>query len=225
MKREERRAALVAEIPRSYSGWLHFVAINLATVAAIAGAVYAARGADPRLWLLVLPCFAFANLCEWLFHRGPLHVRTRGLGRLYQRHAGVHHVAFVEGDMAFRASRELALVLFPPYMFPVLLLLTAPVTAALALAAPPLAWVFLASACGYYLVYEWLHLLHHWPQDGWLGRRRAVAWLRRHHARHHDPRRMRAGNFNVSFPLCDYALRSVLPATTGATEEPAASQG
>lgn len=96
-------------------------------------------------------------------------------------------------------------------MFPVLLLLTAPLTLALGWLWAPLAWVFLAAACAYYGVYEWLHLLHHWPQDRWLGRRRLVGWLRRHHARHHDPRRMRAGNFNVSFPLCDYALRSVLP--------------
>jgi len=211
VKREARREALVAEIPSYYSGVLHFLGINVVTLAAIAGCAYAARDADPRVWLLVLPCFAFANLCEWLFHKGPLHKRTRFMGRLYARHTGSHHVAFLDSDMPFKHSRELQLVLFPPYMFPVLLVLTAPVTLALGWLWAPLAWVFLAAACGYYRVYEWLHLLHHWPQDGWIGRRRIVGWLRRHHARHHDPRRMRAGNFNVSFPLCDYVLRSVLP--------------
>lgn len=171
-----------------------------------------AREADPRVWLLAIPFFAFANLCEWLFHRGPLHAPTRFMRGLYRRHTGSHHVAFTDQDMAYVDSRELWLVLFPVYMFPVLLLLTAPVSLGFAWAWPPLGWVFLGTAFAYYWVYEWLHLMHHWPQESWLGRRRLVGWLRRHHARHHDPKRMRAGNFNVSFPLCDYLLGTVLPA-------------
>ena len=117
--------------------------------------------------------------------------------------------------MAIRSARELRLVLFPPFVFPLFVLLNAPLLVLLAwLGGRDAGLVFMASAVTYYLIYEGLHTLHHLP-----GRRRGVTgWMQRHHARHHDPTRMREGNWNVSFPLWDVVLRTTL--TARSSEEP-----
>ncbi len=211
MKLEDRRAELIAGIPGWYSGGAHFLAINLAGAAVVAACVVAL--ARPAWWHLALvpAFFVVANVFEWWVHRGPLHRPVRGLGRLYDRHTRAHHVAFVDTAMEVRSSRELRLVLFPPWLFPLFLAMNAPLLLALAWAGGlDVGLVFLASSVAYYLVYEWLHALHHWPRASWLGRRRLVTRLRRHHEAHHDPRRMLHGNWNVSFPLADHVFGTVL---------------
>ncbi len=212
MRLEDRRGELISEIPRWYSGAAHFVGINLAGVAVIGACLVALERLAWWHLALVPPFFAFANAFEWWVHRGPLHHPRRGLRRLYERHTRSHHVVFVDTAMAIRSMRELRLVLFPPWLFPLFLLMNAPLLLLLAwLGGLEVGLVFLASAVAYYLVYEWLHTLHHWPRTSWIGRRRLVAWLRRHHEAHHDPRRMIHGNWNVSFPLADVVLGTVLP--------------
>jgi hypothetical protein len=211
----EKRARLAAAIPPGYPGTLHFAAINLASLLAIAGCLAALQRPDPWMLAWAPGFFLFANLVEWAVHRGPMHQPRRGrLARtLYERHACQHHVMFTHERMEIASPAELKLVLFPWFVFPALLLATAPLPVALGLLlSPDHALLFLACAVAYYLVYEWLHTLHHWPQDTWIGRRRVMAFLRRHHTRHHDPALMTRGNWNVSFPLADWLLGSVLPA-------------
>ena len=112
-------------------------------------------------WLAVL---LVANAFEWWFHRGPLHRLTPGFGLVYRRHAKRHHVYYTDQDMAVRSWRELALLLFPPYMVPLMVLVLSPLALGLGLWRWNLAWLFMASALAYYLLYEWLHLLHHLHQ-------------------------------------------------------------
>ena len=217
MQLAEKRAQLAAEIPARYPGTLHFVAINVASLAAIVACLALLRSPSP--WMLAwLPgFFLFANLVEWAVHRGPMHRSRPGrvARALYERHACQHHVMFTHERMEIAGPAELKLVLFPWYVFPLLMLVTSPVPLALGLLiSPDHALLFLASCVAYYLVYEWLHTLHHWPQATWIGRRRLVALLRRHHTLHHDPRLMTRGNFNVSFPLADWLLRSSLSAAS-----------
>ena len=76
-----------------------------------------------------------------------------------------------------------------------------------------LAWLFFVSVLAYYFVYEWFHFAHHLSRDSWLGRRALVGWLRQHHTRHHELALMEKGNFNVSFPLWDWLLGTMLPET------------
>jgi hypothetical protein len=220
MQLSEKRKLLVGAIPAWYSGALHFLGINVGASALVVGCVLALE--SPAVWQLGVGAgsFAFANLFEWWVHRGPLHKRTRFLERLYQRHTKEHHVVFTHLGMQIEDLRQLKLVLFPPWVLPLMVSMAAPVPALLwALGSRDLALVFFASAMAYYLVYEWLHLLHHWPRDTWLGRRWLVRTLRRHHTRHHDPARMTRGNFNVSFPLADWLLGSTLAAGEGEGEE------
>jgi hypothetical protein len=208
---ERRREEILARVPRWYNGYVHLAAINVASFAAM---ISLARRVESPGWrdaLMVPAFFVFANLVEWLVHRGPMHHPWRGLGWLYRRHALTHHVYFTSERMELRAHRELQLVLFPPLFFPALLVATLPLPLALwALFGWNLAVTFWLSAFAYYLVYEWFHTVHHWPRESRIGRSAFARLVRRHHTRHHDMRRMTSGNFNVSFPLWDWVLGTTL---------------
>lgn len=214
---------MLTKIPVGYSGATHWLLINLSVLGGIALCVVAIDAPQWWEWLFLPGFFVFANGFEWWIHRGPMHHPTAGLRMLYQGHTLEHHVFFPDDDMAVRDSRERYYVLFPPFFLPAILLVNLPIPLLLGgLVAPNLAWFFLLSALAYYLVYEWMHFMHHLRRDSWLGKRSLVARLRTHHTRHHELRRMNKGNFNVSFPLWDWLLGTILPANSqAATREPA----
>ena len=57
---------------------------------------------------------------------------------LYQRHTLEHHVVYADDDMAFRDSRELFYVLFPPLFLPSILLVNLPIPLLLAGSSRPI---------------------------------------------------------------------------------------
>src|SRR3954469_17491218 len=188
------------EVGPRYSGVLHFAFVNAAALAVIAFA--AARLERPRWSLLTVPVtFLYANLVEWLAHRGPMHAPKRLLGLVYRRHTLLHHAFFRADEMSIDSPRDFKLVLFPPvlliFFFGAIALPSGLLLGALL--GPNVAALFVITAMAYYLLYEWLHLAYH------LGDRapRLIGPLRRHHAAHHDPRNMTRGNFNITFPICD----------------------
>ena len=208
MQVEEFRAQARAEgIGPHYSGLLHFGFVNGLSLAIIAFAALQLRA--PRWSLVTVPItFLYANLVEWLAHRGPMHRPRRFLRLVYQRHTLLHHAFFTHQAMRLSSARDFKMVLFPPvllifffglFALPIGLLLQA-------LAGPNVAALFLITALGYYLLYEWLHLGYH------LGERapRFIESLRRHHATHHDPAWMTA-NFNITFPICDRLFGTSAP--------------
>jgi hypothetical protein len=195
------RAEFVAKIPSWYSGWAHFAVVNLATLAIIGTCVMAVHGARWYEWALAPGFFVFANFFEWWVHRGPMHHRRPGARLLFERHTLTHHAFFHPENMAYGSSKELVYVLFPAWVVPMFLLLVSPFVILLGIyVSQNLALIFLASVFAYYLVYEWFHTMHHIP-----GSRTGS-----HHRRHHDPKRMTTGNFNVSFPLADWVLGTLL---------------
>ncbi len=210
--RAERRAQLAAaNIPPRYSGALHVAYFNALALGVI-GAALAGLDRPTTFELALAPAFLiFANAFEWWIHRGPMHHPWPYLRELYQRHTLSHHAYFTDRDMEITSARELKLVLFPPFALPFFIALTSPlpIVAGLVVSANA-ARIFFASAISYYLIYEWLHLIHHLPCASWIGQRHWVAALRTHHTRHHEPRRMTLGNFNVSFPLWDWVRGTLL---------------
>ncbi|HZX96699.1 MAG TPA: sterol desaturase family protein [Myxococcales bacterium] len=195
-----RAEARAEQLGPRYSGLLHLAFVNVVSLAIIA--VAGAQIHRPRLALLTVPiAFLYANLVEWLAHRGPMHAPRRFLGLVYRRHTLLHHAFFTAEQMSLESARDFKLVLFPP----VLLLfffggLALPAGLLLgAFLGSNVAALFVITAMAYYLLYEWLHLAYH------LGDRapRLIEPLRRHHAAHHDPRNMTRGNFNITFPICD----------------------
>ena len=209
-QRARLRSELLARVPRWYSPAFHFAAPALGGAAFVA--LVLSRIEDLRAWQLAcVPFFVLAsNAIEWHAHRDLLHRRTWPLGALYRMHAQVHHAVFVDEDMAIRDRRELQRVLMPAWGPFAMLAASSPVSAALVLAGVPnLAALWVATTVTYVFAYEWLHLAYHLPSESWIGRRRAIAWLRRHHQRHHAPELMTRWNFNVTVPIWDHVRGTV----------------
>jgi len=195
-----RAQARAEQVGPRYSGALHFAFVNAVSLSIIA--IAASRLRRPGWALLTVPlAFLYANLVEWLAHRGPMHAPKRLLRLVYRRHTLLHHAFFSAEAMSVESTRDFKMVLFPPvllifffggFALPLGLLLGV-------LLGQNVAALFVITAMSYYLLYEWLHLAYH------LGPRapRLVGPLRRHHAAHHDPGNMTRGNFNITFPICD----------------------
>jgi hypothetical protein len=213
------RAELLARIPRWYSPAFHFAAPALGGAAIVALAL--SRIHDLQPWQAAcVPLFLLvSNAVEWHAHRGLLHRPAWPLEGLYRMHAKVHHAVFIPEDMAIRDRRELQRVLMPAWGMFAILAACSPVAVVLLLAGVPnLAALWVATAVAYVLGYEWLHLAYHLPAGGRIGRLRAIAWLRRHHQRHHAPELMLRWNFNVTVPIWDYVRGTVWRPGSAATQ-------
>jgi hypothetical protein len=208
-RREKVRAASVAEIPWWYIPWGHLAAttgIGLATLVVSAYELrhYALRWTD---WLVVPVVCLLANFFEWRVHKHVLHRRRWPLQVIYDKHTPMHHMIYVEHDMALRSTREFRLVLIPAAG--VLAIVASTIPLALVVShfwSPGAAWLFLVTASLFMVSYEVLHLCYHAPKDSFIGRQRWIRFLRAHHAKHHDPRFMQRWNFNVTIPLFDFFL-------------------
>lgn len=196
---------------KRYVGWAHFAFTSLGSLCVVGFALSRLSGVRPVEWLTVPASFLLANVAEYLGHRGPMHRRRRGLGLVYRRHTQQHHHFFTHDAMAYESSHDFRMVLFPPVLLLFFLGGIATPLGALffALGSPNVGWLFVATAMGYFLTYEWLHFCYHLPAEHPLGRLPLLAWLRRHHQVHHDLRKMGRFNFNLTFPLCDRLFGTV----------------
>jgi sterol desaturase/sphingolipid hydroxylase (fatty acid hydroxylase superfamily) len=200
--RQEYRAQHIG--PR-YSGALHFTFTTLGSLAVIAAAL-SQLSRPTLLELLAVPAtFLFANAVEYFGHKGPMHQRRAALAILFQRHTQQHHRYYTHQAMSYEGSRDFKMVLFPPVMLLFFLgAVAAPIGGLLfVIASRNVALLYVATAMGYFLTYEWLHFCHHLPDGGALGRIGLLRRLRVNHQAHHDPARMNRCNFNITFPICD----------------------
>lgn len=217
--RQRVRARLLASIPARYSPWLHLACttgIGAALLLAGALSIHRVRALE----LLVVPAVVLvSNAFEWRVHRDVLHRILRPFEVLYRKHTPEHHVVYVEDDMAIRDWRELKLVLIPAAGVLGIVLTLAPMAAIVGwLLTPNAGWLVLVTAGLYMVGYELSHLSYHLPAQGFIGRLALVRVLRRHHARHHDPRLMQRWNFNVTLPLFDWILGTLAPSPNAARE-------
>ncbi len=222
--REALRSAAVADIPAGYSPMAHLLAT--AGVGLVTVVLSALRLHGPSaLELLLVPAatFVFANGFEWQVHKRLLHKRTWPFGELYDRHTPVHHAVFVEDDMPVRDRREWRLVLIPAIGVAGAVAASAPVAALVgALFGANAGWLMLATSGAYMAMYELSHLAYHLPEDHPIGGSALVRFMRRHHAEHHDPRKMQRWNFNVTVPLFDWLLGTMAPRDAATSRPPPA---
>jgi len=204
---EDRKNTIVEEIPRGYSALLHVTLTVGSGVAVLALAVVMIEELS-LLELLVVPAmWIVANLGEWFAHKYILHKRVRGMTILYDQHTPRHHVVYPHDSMAIESTRELHLVLIPPFGVAAITLSVSPwALAAGYLWSANAGWLVLVAVALYTVFYEVTHLLYHLPEDHFITRSAVVRFLREHHRRHHDPRLMQRWNFNVTVPLWDVIL-------------------
>ena len=157
-------------------------------------------------WLTVPLTFLYANLAEYLGHRGPMHHRTRLLSKVFERHTVEHHSFFTDEAATFESTQDYKAVLFPPILLVFFISCFAvPVGAILYfLVSPNVCFLFVLTAVLYFLNYELLHFAYHSTADSRIGRLPYISRLREHHIRHHDRRLMTQCNFNITYPICDY---------------------
>jgi Fatty acid hydroxylase superfamily len=202
---ERRRLAILENVPGWYSPVLHLAAPTAVGVAVMVGALSRLH-AVRLLELLVVPITLFGAFgFEWRVHQLVLHRRSKGLGLLYDRHELQHHVVFTYDDMAMRGRREWWLVLMPAYAVVLVALLNAPLAIGIgAFFGANAGCLYLVTSMFFFLSYEWLHLAYHLPRESRIGQNPVIGRLREHHRRHHDPRRMKRWNFNVTVPVFDW---------------------
>ena len=197
-------------IGAGYSGRAHLgfvLAFSLGGLAVSIGQIEAVRALE---WLTVPLAFVYANLAEYLGHRFVMHRKVPGLGLIYKRHAGQHHVFFTRDHMALDDWRDAKAVLFPPILMIFFFgVFATPVALLLAwMFSANVAWLFLATGLAYYLNYELLHLAYHLPEGSrWL-RLPFLSRLRRLHHVHHDTALMASRNFNITYPIGDWLFRT-----------------
>lgn len=214
-RRDRIRSQAVSEIPSWYNPWAHLMATTgIGVLALLLGTWQLGKlGPVKASDLLIIPItFLLANLFEWRVHKHVLHRRRWPMEILYDKHTPMHHMIYIEEDMTLRSQREFRLVLIPAAGVLGVVLVTTPFAVLIsALWSTAAGWMFLVSASLYMVTYELLHLAYHAPKDSFIGRLRFISAMRRHHARHHNPRLMQRYNFNVIIPLSDYLLGTMAP--------------
>ena len=204
--RQARTDFRARQITPRYSGRLHLATtITLSVAVAIVSAVML-DAVTPLEWLTVPLTFLYANLSEYLGHRGPMHHRTRFLSSVFQRHTLEHHSFFTDEATSFESTQDYKAVLFPPILLVFFLAAFAlPVGALLyVFLTPNVGFLFVLTAVLYFLNYELLHFAYHTRPESWLGRLSLIRRLRQRHVAHHNKQLMTRYNFNITYPICDY---------------------
>jgi hypothetical protein len=214
-RRDRVRQASLGEIPWWYNPWGHLASttgVALVTLAVSAWQLHAATASMKWTDFLTIPIvFLLANFFEWRVHKHVLHRRRWPMQVIYDKHTPMHHMIYVEDDMAMRTRQEFRLVLMPAMGVLGVVIATTPFALAVAyLWSPAAGYLFLVASSVYMVAYELLHLSYHLPKDSFIGRRPLIAKLRAHHAKHHDPRFMQRWNFNVNIPLFDWILGTMI---------------
>jgi hypothetical protein len=214
-RRERVRAAATAEIPWWYVPWGHLAATTgIGFAVLVVSTVQLVRLGTTHItdWLVVPAVVVLANYYEWRVHKDVLHRRRWPMQVIYDKHTPMHHMIYIEEDMALRSTKEFRLVLIPAAGVLGIVLGATPIAIAISkLWSGPAGWLFLLTTGLYMVCYEVLHLCYHAPEDSFIGRRRFIRVMRAHHARHHDPRLMQKWNFNVTVPLFDWIMGTIAP--------------
>ena len=188
-----------------YSGPLHLATtISISLLVALASAAML-EGVRPLEWLTIPLTFLYANLSEYLGHRGPMHHKTRFLSKVFERHSIEHHSFFTNEAATFDSSQDYKAVLFPPILLIFFIAgFAIPVGALLYwLISPNVCYLFVITAVLYFLNYELLHFAYHSDPDSWLAHLPFMSRLRQHHITHHNRQLMTRYNFNITYPICD----------------------
>ncbi len=194
-----------------YSGPLHLATtVSVSLLVALASALMLENVTSVQ-WLTIPLTFLYANLAEYLGHRGPMHHKTRFLGAVFQRHSVEHHSFFTDTATSFDTSQDYKAVLFPPVLMIFFIVgFALPIGALLYfLIAPNVCFLFILTAVLYFLNYELLHFAYHSRPDSWLRQLPFMDRLRQHHITHHNRRLMTRYNFNITYPICDRIFGTV----------------
>lgn len=197
-------------IQDGYSGPLHFLftaTVSLLTILACIVALDEVRSLE---WLAIPITFLYANFAEWAGHKRVMHKPVKGLELIYRRHSKQHHRFFTHEAMEIDSTQDYKAVLFPPVLVTFFLIgffvPFALITAALF--GSNTALLVVATGMAYFLNYEILHFSYHLPQGHWVHSMPGFKKLMKLHQDHHNPRLMSHHNFNITYPITDWIMKT-----------------
>lgn len=205
--RQQYRSEFISE---RYSGHLHLLFTCSVSALLIGVCAWNLQAVSLLEWLTVPLTFVYANFSEWAGHRFVMHRPVKFLGLVYKRHSLQHHRFFTDRHMEIDSARDYKAVLFPPVLVSFFLLaFFLPLALAMnALFSSNAALLFTITGMAYFLNYELLHLSYHLKADHWVHRLPGHATLARLHTTHHDMRVMAHKNFNISYPITDWIMKT-----------------
>lgn len=211
--RDPRRARWQSRVPRYYSPELHLLG-NLAVVVGISLWLIGRLGETAMpwwAWTAIPAGLVFANFVEYLLHRYPMHKRYAATAHVFVQHTLRHHRFYTEKQMEAEGRRDLFFVIFQ-VQFGLFSLAVSAFMFFLArwVVNPEYATLLAITLMAYVLMLDGVHLMTHLPER-LFARGRIFGWgpwpyLMRLHKIHHNPRRMRDVNFNITFPLADWIM-------------------
>jgi hypothetical protein len=207
-----RRENIDEAIPNSYNLYIYFGAINMLGIGVICVSLLIVSNTVMWEFTTIPIVFLLANIVEYFFHKGPLHHRCKAVDRVFEGHTIGHHGYFPHNNMGVKNVRETYWVFFPWFAIILLLIFAIPICGLLwwATQSSNVATFFLVTSTSYFLLYEWLHLTYHLPQDTYVFRipvlGRSLLYLRTHHEVHHNQKLMGKYNFNITFPILDWVF-------------------
>lgn len=202
-----RRDEIIASIPKSYNDIAHAAVpsgIGALVILWCLVSVSFSYWMIPVVALTLFVCFGF----EWFVHRYVLHASFPLLSIIHRKHIQ-HHMIYTDQDMAMRSRKELHLILMPAYAIVAVLLFIAPVITIIGLLfGTAAAKIVLTTMMVFFLAYEWLHYAYHHPPGTLISRSRIIQTLKENHRKHHNPKVMQRYNFNVTFPIFDWIMKT-----------------
>ena len=204
---EQFRGQYRRNIERWYRPSLHVLAIY--ALGSVALTYFISRMKPPitlAQWGVVPVVFLVSNICEWAMHRYVMHRPRRNFiaRAIYTRHTLNHHEFFTAENYTIENMRDFRIVFFPPYTELAAMVLTIPGALVLgSVLGANAGWLTLCTTTAMYMVYEAFHFSCH-IEDNWFVRNCPfINTIRRHHAAHHDQRKMTM-NLNLTFPIADW---------------------
>ena len=206
-RQAEFRQEYRSRIASWYDGYLHVAIIYAIGAAAFYIYVRNVSGVAVWEWLTIPVVVVLCNIFEWFLHKYVMHRpwKNAGLRAIYDRHTLSHHQFFTDDEMRFRDAKDWRVTVFPPYALVVFILMSIPGAIVLNyVVSPNVAWLFMCSTTGMYMVYEFMHLCCHVNENAFVRRCPLVNTIRRHHTAHHNSKLMMEVNMNLTFPISDW---------------------
>ncbi len=199
------RAQYRAGISRFYSAGLHAGFVFGWGFIVCAWLLLQVQAMSALAWLAIPAALLLFNLGEYTVHKHLGHVKKSWARLFYQRHTGDHHSFFVPGHLHYEYSHDWRVILFPPWLVVVFsIFLVGPAWWLGSRLDADVAAVFAATLMFSYLSYEFFHAVAHLPDTHWLTRVPGLAYMKAHHALHHERDVMTEANFNIVFPFTDW---------------------
>jgi len=152
----------------------------------------------------------FGNITVWIIHKYPLHHRWKIWTMPYDSHTVSHHRFFTSDFITYEDQRDYYIIFFPMFVVAGFTVVVQPLFYLAALTvtgSTDLAFTFIGSTAGYFLLYETFHWASHLPTTHVLIRFVPFfRYMRQHHLVHHNPRLMNKYNFCIVDPFFDFAL-------------------